>query len=314
MPDQATPKVGPPLKPLVSPTVVSPRGTVWVRGWGWTGSHLLIFFLSASLVSLLFNHHPRVGRVWGIFLHLLLPGAVGSVQWLWLRGSVRNSWLWIAASILGLLQCLIFSEGWGVLSVLGFGMGVLQATVVRPWGLRFALLWMTLSGSGWMLAWQAAPALDRFSAGWLVDRVTTDTPPPWEMALAGLVYGLFTSPILLYRPCRTRGTVPIGFDRFPGWLPFGMVSSMMIVTFFFGVHFGRMMAVRNALITFIFGFPDPTWTRWADLLIVLVPFLSGEIAYRWMTWIWSSKWISFRGAISFLAPLRGVVGLGRRHR
>jgi len=261
----------------------------WNRWVGWTGSHILIFFLSAFVTGLLFNDHPRVGRAWGILLHFFVPGAVGFLQAFWLRGSVRNVWLWIPASVLGIPQCLIFGEGWGVLPVLGFGMAVLQAVIVRPWGLRFTLLWIALSGWGWMLAWKAAPAVDALSPGWLINPVSGGAPPLLEMALAGFVYGVFTSPILFHSTARLPKDRTALFRRFPWWIPSGMVISMMLVTFYFGVHFGRLIQARNALVTLICGVPFPMVTRWADLLLVVIPLVSGEFAYRCMTWIWSAR-------------------------
>ncbi len=314
MSDQTPPDVGPPSLPALPPTAVSSGLTGLTRLTRWTGSHVLLFFLSACATSLLFSGHPRVGRAWGILLHFLLPAAVGGLQALWLRGSVRNVWLWIPASVLGLPQCLIFGEGWGVLPVLGFGMAVLQAAVVRPWGFRFTLLWITLSGWGWMLAWNAAPALDTFSPGWLINPISGGAPPPLEMALAGIVYGLFTSPILFHPNARLPKDRTATFRRFPWWIPSGMVVAMLLVTFYFAVHFGRLIQARNSLVTLIVGSPDPTVTRWADLPIVLVPLLSGEFTYRCITWnCWAGRILS-PGAISFLAAVRGVDGRGRRHR
>lgn len=281
---------------------------------GWAGSHFLVFFLPACATGLLSGGHPRMGRAWGILLHFFLPAAVGALQALWLRRYVRNVWLWIPASVIGILQCLIFGEGWGVLPVLGFGLAVLQAVVVRPWGFRFALLWIALSGWGWMLAWQAAPALDSLSPGWLIDPVSAGAPPELEMALAGLVYGLFTSPILLHPDARFPKDTTTLFRRFPWWIPAGMIVSMLLVTYYFGVHFGRLIQARNALVTLIVGFPDPTVTRWADLPIVLIPLLSGEFTYRCMTWNCRAARILSRSALSLLAAVRDVVGLGRRHR
>jgi hypothetical protein len=280
---------------------------------GWTGSHVVVFLLLAGATSLLFDGHPRVGRAWGLLLHFVLPGAVGCIQAFWLRGFVRNRWLWILASILGLAECLILSEGWGVLPVLGFGMGLLQAAIIRPWGFRFVLLWITLAGLGWMLAWEAAPALDHPAPGWLLDPVRTAGSPVLETTLAGLIYGLFTSPILFISRSRRPHPASNPFHRFPFWIPAGMLVSMVIVTFYAGVYFGRLLQARDFLFTLISGSPDPTMTRWADLLIVLTPLVAGEITYRCMTWNYRSVRIWFSRALSFPALVRGVDGGSRRH-
>lgn len=268
------------------PGAMTPR---WISMGVWTAAHGLMFGTLALLTSLLFQQHPRVGRVWGILLHYVLPGATGLLQTVFLRKTVRHCWMWFPATLLGVPFCLNLNDGWGVLPAIGFGLGVAQAVLLRPRGILVSIYWIVFSGVGWFLPWVAIPLLNPFSAGILAGESNLELSPIIATAWTGVIYAAFTSSTLflltpkqLLRP-REQGT------RLDWLTPSGMFLVMVALGECSGRNFDVVMHLRNAAAAAVFGRADSFITRWLDPFLIGILFLGSEIAYQVLTV--SQRWL-----------------------
>ena len=128
--------------------------------WAWPLASLLGFPIGGLIANLTIGAVDSVGAA--LAGGLIAGAVVGTAQWLALRRVV--SWLWIAATSLGLAAGL--GVGAAVVdygidrgdlmimgAVTGIGVGALQALVLARAGISGAVWWAVLNPPTWAVAW-----------------------------------------------------------------------------------------------------------------------------------------------------------------
>lgn len=139
------------------------RGDWWSgarRLWGWPVSILVSFPIGGLLADLVVDGVDSVGAalVGGLIAGLV----IGAAEWWALRR--RISWLWIAATSLGMAAGLAvgaalvdYEVGRADLllmgAVMGVGVGVLQALVLARHRVSGAVWWAVANPPAWALGW-----------------------------------------------------------------------------------------------------------------------------------------------------------------
>jgi hypothetical protein len=164
------------------------------RLWAWPVAILFGFPIAGLLADLVIDGVDSVGSA---LVGGLIAGAIsGGAQWFALRRWV--SWLWIAATSLGMAVGLAagsalvdygISRGDIVLmgAVTGVGVGVAQALVLARHGVQRAFWWAIANPPAWALAWLVTSYV-----------ISTNVEERFTNFGAGgaLVFGLLTSLLL----------------------------------------------------------------------------------------------------------------------
>ena len=254
----------------------------WAMAVGWSAAHGFLFWLLASATWIAFQQHPRVGKAWGVLLHYVLPGAVGLLQSAFLLKRVRHVWLWLPATLLGVPISLDFIDGWGVLPVIGFGMGASQAVLLRSRGPLLYACWTLVSGAGWLLPWVATTLVSPLHSG-STGEPNLELSPVLATAWTGLVYGTLTSPLFLWLSAKELPETKVQMDRLDWLTPCVIYLVMLSLGECAARNYHMVRHVRNILVAFFWGQPDSTVTRWGDLFCVGIFYLGGEMTYRVLT-------------------------------
>lgn len=249
-------------------------------GCAWVLAHVLVTLVSTTILTKWVDGNPLMGRIWGGYLVVGLPILFGAVQYPFIRNSFESSWAWGILSIFALPLCLLQVEGWGVVPMVGFGLGLAQATLVRPRGFWIMTLWVASSGLGWFAGWYLPLALHQWS--WthgMVPRI--EGLSPWvTTSSTGLVYGLATAPFALWHPVNSRPW-PGQWPRSWKWVPAAMHAGVNGgITFHFILHFGKILRLRDGMMVALFGNERADITQYTEFVFFLIPLFATEVVYQ----------------------------------
>lgn len=132
-------------------------------------------------------------KAWPLTMLLVIPLAIGTVQVLLFGSVLRWRALWPAAAVFGAVFLLGTCPPIGVF-MLGFGIGLLQATLLYKSGFRQPWPWVIASGIGWGTALPAS-GITGLILGVALAQDMTDVSLSVVMLIAGiggLAYGVVT--------------------------------------------------------------------------------------------------------------------------